>query len=251
MALHAAIWEQISEAAVTTLDEMGKLGETHAKRLAPVRKVFYTGRRAVKRTLSQAEIATLPRSVRAGIVPNTAIWGPGTRNAGKPVQVTERRSGASQYDPVVRVAKGQRGVKLPHSSRTLIAIGTGATNRQTGRPSVRYGLVMNSLLTSRGRYELEHAEERGAAYRAPGGETTLGGTLRGEIGWSWIQQGPVFVIQIESPQGGKGRSAAYSRYVELPTSRTAAQPYLRPTLQHLKRPLVRHFNRNLEAIGKR
>jgi hypothetical protein len=260
--LYEQVYGEIKAVVINTLEDVGDLGVTHAKRLAPVRKVFFSGRRAVKRDLNRAEIAALPRSIRQALVPNTARFGPNAAHPGAKIQTTVVRSGASRFAPVIRLAKGERGVRFPASARDVVR------DEFTGQ----YRLASpenGELLTSRGRYELSHAGpiasegglkpgQRGSvAPREPesrGGtsERTLGGTLRREIGSSWIDlAGPRFVIQIESPEGGQGRSAAYSRYVELPTSRTAAQPYLRPTLQYLKRPLVQHLKRNLSALGRR
>ena len=262
--IQVAVQEAFHEAIINTLNAIGPKAEAYAKRLAPVRKVFYTGRNARRRTMSKAEIARLPREVKAAIMPNTALWnrtarrGKNVDTAGgfARVRTTTRKSGASEYNPIVSIAKGGRGVRLPYSSRNIMQTGSGRTNPRTGKASAIYSMepgISHTLLTARGMSELKHADPdnpQSGAFRNPGGQVTLGGALREEIGWVFVRTGPsIYSIEIQSPRDRGGKSAAYSRYVELPTSRTDAQPYLRPTLQYIKRPLVQALDRNLKAIG--
>lgn len=86
-------------------------------------------------------------------------------------------------------------------------------------------LKINTPLTARGRYELKTGR---ATYRSPGGRTTLGGRLRGEIHADYAEGGgPVWVARVVSP-------TPYAKYVEFGTRRSRAQPYLRPALAQVR-----------------
>lgn len=86
-------------------------------------------------------------------------------------------------------------------------------------------LVMNTPLTARGRWELKTGR---ATFRRPGGRSTLGGRLRGEIHVDPAEGGgPTWVAKVVSP-------TPYAKYVEFGTRRSRAQPYLRPALSQVR-----------------
>ena len=241
------IENQIFEALDDALDHVATVGERHAKRLAPVRKVSeITRRRGAGRALSRAEVASLPASIRRGAE--------SVLRSGGSYRQTTRRSEQTLEAPEVESVEDLR---------------TGVSNRLKNRDS-------ESFLTYRGQAELREAGRRppgigvnlmtGETRRTPGtsaiftrtsrtpdkfgrmresNTATLGGRLRGEIRAvkGATTKGKIR-YDIVSP-------TPYARFVEFPTSRTAAQPYMRPTLKFLKRPMIAAVYRELKRRGFR
>ena len=78
--------------------------------------------------------------------------------------------------------------------------------------------------------------------------TTLGGRLRSEIRTRLISLAEggsgIAEIRLESPND-------YAKYVEFPTSRTAAQPYMRPAREAMKQRFRGNVVQELERAGGR
>lgn len=251
--LEKKIFDALDEAA----DETTILGVAYAKRLAPQRKVSYLDRNRQTRDLTKAEIRALPASVRAGIL---KAHNPARRGAGElsgiRLKTTVRRSVQSR--PAPEVEEDERGVfrlKDPGDEKFLTYRG-----RQELAENGRYRgdePVASRVNLATGKIETIHKPRTTAIYtrgfRAPNpsgrgqaitaSRSTLGGRLRGEIRGEKlpVSKGKI-VYQIVSP-------TPYARFVELPTSRTAAQPYLRPTLKYLRGPFKTRVFRSLKKRG--
>lgn len=225
---------QINAALYNAVEHTISLGERHAKRLAPVRKVTeITKRRGRPRALSNAEIASLPASIRRGA---EAI-----KRGGGNYYTMGRRSQQSIEAPEVVTPK--EGEVIPAHQREGYRRGQRFFLKEPGQAS---------FLTSRGRAELMEVgrtQERGrnmTAIYTHGGESTLGGRLRGEITAEMdtrMRRGSI-IGRVISP-------TPYARYVEFPTSRTEAQPYMRPALKAMKRPFIAAVYRELKRHGFR
>lgn len=237
-----AIYEALDEA----VDATTEYGKAVAKRAAPVRKVTADGVRAKTRALTHAEVSELPDFVKKGLNPVTGA----SLKTGEMLRTTTRRAGASKFVPETR------GQRLRETARNV------EFDKDSGFPRVP-DEQMNSLLTARGRYELR--SERAIAYERSGAvkhptvgakatmgtarfstRVTLGGTLRNEIRTRLISSasdgGGVAAVRLESPTD-------YAQYVEFPTSRTSAQPYMRPAREAMRTRLVTETRRAMERIG--
>lgn len=223
--------EEIFEELDAAVDETIELGMRHAKRLAPVRKVSYIDRNRQTRSLSRAEVARLPALIRQS------------------AQAIQRRGGSV----LTTVRRSRQSVEAPELN--FDELGERATGLKTASVA--------KDLTYRGRAELRIAQRSRAVTEPPGNGrrltrsaafvsgsganrvTTLGGRLRGEIETipPTLRAGRITGWVISPTE--------YAKYVEFPTSRTAAQPYMRPTLKYLKRPFVAKVTRNLRRIGTR
>lgn len=242
------IYGALDEAIDNTL----AFGERYAKRKAPVRKVTRRGRQAVTRALNPAEIANLPEFAKKGLSP---ISGRSIRTGELP-RTTVVRSGASRLSPQARI----RGTtyNLGAKGRDVIFGESGAAQMRSEK--------FTQLLDSRGRYELRtqravHTQQvtaidrdvQGSAVgRLLGGtirhgeRSTLGGRLRAEITTritSSATRGGIAEGVLESP-------TEYAKYVEFPTSRTAAQPYMRPAREAMKPVLRREAVKELGRAGR-
>jgi hypothetical protein len=217
----------VMAAILRGLEETVDLGVKHAKRLAPTRKISAIERIAIRRNLSRAEI-------RSGVR--------GSRGAAG-LRTTVRRS--QQYLEAPEVVADQTGVRYRLKNREDESFLTGrgkAELQQRGRtprttaiytvPTARVKKVQ--YRDSQGRIVTRKSILRGT-------RSTLGGRLRGEIHRIQVSDGPRFQFDIVSP-------TEYARFVEFPTSRTTAQPYMRPTLEYLKRPLAEKIKRSLERL---
>ena len=153
---------------------------------------------------------------------------------------------ARQRAPVRKVFRGSTGratlqthveVQAEAAQRRTAGVGPGPVRTQRTSASRIHSvmrlrdlagpgrLVMNTPLTARGRWELKTGR---AAFRSPGGRTTLGGRLRGEIHADPAEgSGPTWVAKVVSP-------TPYAKYVEFGTRRSRAQPYLRPALSQVR-----------------
>lgn len=237
--------EEIFEALDAAVSHTIELGAGNAKRLAPIRKVSYIERNRRTRNLTRAEVASLPASVRRSAQR--------IQRRGGSVLTTVRPSRQQtpapelDFDPLSRRA---RGLRNPDDASSL-------TGR--GRRELRIAQRVPATLESPGS---GRRKPRSAAYTSPasirqlrkagdrigsgvGAVTTLGGRLRGEIDTipATVRGGRV-IGHVISP-------TEYARFVEFPTSRTAAQPYMRPTLKFLKRPFVAAVHRELRRRGFR
>ena len=252
----------ILEAADDAVDETTDIGVRMAKRLAPRRKVSYEERRAKTRDLTRAEIRRLPGFVRGA--PRTA----GGQFAAGPLpklRTTTRQK--TQYldapeveelDGGFRLKNRVAGQKFPSGDETFLTGRGIAELREAGRhePYVEPGRLSakdlysgrlvatpdkliagtSAIYTQRVKYQQRGTIKENA-------RTTLGGRLRGEIyGRMHSNTGGKIVYYIVSP-------TPYARFVELPTSRTAEQPYLRPTVKALRGPFKRKVFDKLKDAG--
>lgn len=243
----------IIEACNRAIEHTVGIGEKHAKKMAPVRKVTRMGSRARTRALTTAEVAELPESVLRGVISGTNR----SSVTGKELMTTTRRSSASRLDPGVR--RGGRSATLrgasgePGSAREVdvsVDYFTGFGERRMKLPGLEPDAGgSRGLLSGRGLAELRGTGRRltsknpDAVYLNRGGTRfTLGGRLRDEITAIMVSStAPIIEYRLISP-------TEYAIYVEFPTSRTAAQPYMRPAREMMKQILIRAIERELKRI---
>lgn len=244
----------IVEACNRAIEYTIGIGEKHAKKRAPVRKVTRQGSRARTRALTTAEVADLPERVSRGLIPGT------NRSAvtGRELMTTTRRGSAGFLDPVIRVggrsgtlkgASGEAGSAREVDVSVDYFSGFGSRRMKLAglEPNKEEGT--RGLLSGRGLAELRGAGRKistknpDAVYLNKGGDRfTLGGRLRDEITTIMVSSSaPIIEYRLISP-------TEYAIYVEFPTSRTAAQPYLRPARDMMKLILVRAIERELKSI---
>lgn len=206
------IVESILEAVDEGVYDAAELGERHAKRLAPVRKVAYVERQAVTRELSTAEI-------RRGRRGSRGFSG---------LRTTVRRSQGYLSAPEVVEDAGRYRLKNREDESFLSG---------RGRAELRRGETTGGAIFTSTRTQEFKINQRGKIrkYTRIVHTQTLGGRLRGEIKIDVISSAAetgIARVDIVSP-------TPYAIYVEFPTSRTAEQPYMRPTLAYLRDKLVR------------
>ncbi len=200
------VYNAILPRIVAVVNETAALVTEDAKKRAPVRKVFKgSAGRANLQSIEEAAAEAADR-VRLGLAPGRVRTqrSPAARVHG----FGPRRFLDSPTAPVYDVGVGRfRG-----SSGRFI---TAAQFRQAQPLNGR--LRFNTLLTSRGRYELR----TGRANIRAGGRTAVGGRLRSEIAYTRAAGERVITAYVESP-------TPYAKYVEFGTRHNRAQPYLRP-----------------------
>ncbi len=166
--------------------------------------------------------------------------------AGVNAAAAEAAEVARQRAPVRKVFAGSVGrasmqsgseAKAEATQRRTVGLGPGPVRTQRTSASRVHSVMalrtlkgpgqlqFNTPLTARGRWELKTGR---AAFRSPGGRSTLGGRLRGEIHVRPPKGGgPVWVAKVVSP-------TPYAKYVEFGTRHSRAQPYLRPALAQVR-----------------
>lgn len=214
-----------------------QLAEKHAKRLAPVRKVSYVERDAATRDLTAQERRRLPTALRGIAGLKTA-----TRRTQQylptPEVVEDRMTGKFQLaDPSQMSFLSGRGLselKDTHSSiddeghqsaRSL--------SRRSGASAVYQTRLVQEIPIRRGG-KIVGTQRRNTV------RSTLGGRLRGEIRYRDASRGARIKFELVSP-------TPYAQYVEFPTSRTAAQPYMRPTLAYMEKHFPIHLKRAMRT----
>ena len=237
------IEQVIITAADDAADETTALGVRMAKRLAPVRKVSYIEKRARPRGLSRAEIARLPAFASGG-----ARNARGQFTGSQPQRATIARR-AQQILEASEVEEFDGGFRLKDESGRSFLTGRGeAELRESGRREATAGVdfATGKIVTKPGTSAIYTQRTsvltRGGVIKHTS-RSTLGGRLRGEIyGEKANVRGGRIVYHIVSP-------TPYAKFVELPTSRTSEQPYLRPTLKALRGPFKAKVFRNLKRAG--
>jgi hypothetical protein len=227
---------QINTAVSDAMDLTIQVGVKTAKQHCPVRKVTKKGGRVSTRDLDDAEIAALPDFVKKGLNPATNTY---IRTGKRPQQVV-KRSLAGYEEPQFR-HKGRKG-SYPQGIRQVTQDeDTGRYSLATRMAGLRPGQLERAVLTSRGRYELR----TGRGVFARGGELHLGGRLKreihGEMEEGVFRQSGILRAKLVSP-------TEYAPYVEFPTSRTAAQPYMRPARDAMEAVFERNVRSALERI---
>lgn len=248
------VTDAIYEALEQAVDNVLAHGVKVAKKHAPVRKVTRRGGRVQKRDLTDDEIAELPDFVKGGLNPltgNTFI------RTGKRPQTTVKRSLAGAQEPRLRI-KG-RTYRTGKTAREV------RLNNQTGRYELRNPKV-KQFLNADGQRALEDGTgvyTRRIAYtertkvRNPrtgkmetrerirrGYISTIGGRLRGEIRADFLGvENGVVRGELVSP-------TEYARFVEFPTSRTAAQPYMRPARSAMEARLVPEIEAAISRVSR-
>lgn len=215
------IKEAFESAAVETLEEVGERIAADARRRAPIRKVFREkkGFRRRFRSLTEGEKrAAIARANRyyTAVRPDEFQRRRAVAHIANYGQAEVRRRGSAN---AVGSSAALRFLGLERGGRFTSATGA----RRVGR-GFEPGPEARKAMTARGRYE---ATSGRAISREEGGGSTkvkVGGSLKASI-----TEGPV----AQTGNGQKITVGAYIRYakfVEFPTIRTAAQPFLLPAL---------------------
>lgn len=259
--VQAAIFEMLEDAVDRTLS----YGVQVAKKHAPVRKVTRRGGRVSTRGMTDAEIADLPDDILQAIsLANT--W---DKTGARP-RVTTKRSLAGYEKPGVRV-KGKTVSRAKQGGKARDVL----INPDTGERTMRFP-AMAALLSSRGKRELEGGRRRSSSgtnldgvyikgisaiervkRRNPvtgktesfdrtrhGYRATLGGRLKDEI------RAHLDTVSAGVVSGELVSPTAYARYVEFPTSRTAAQPYMRPARDAMEARLPKEIDKALTRVSQ-
>lgn len=243
----------IMEAVAEGVDKTLAYGRTVAKKHAPVRKVTRRGGRPSTRDLTDDEIADLPEFARRGLNP---ITGASIRTGRRP-QTTVKRSLATRDNPGLRIrgktfnaGRTAREVRLardgswelrnPKVGQFLNSQGRYALDTGVGVHVKRLTVVERTKRRNPATGKMDVSEKVRHGYRA-----TLGGRLRDEIYASVdsVAQAGVFTGQLVSP-------TEYAQYVEFPTSRTAAQPYMRPARDAMAARLPVEIERQMTRVAR-
>jgi HK97 gp10 family phage protein len=238
------IREMIRGAAEDALDDIGDIIATDARRRAPIRKVFREkkGYKRKFRSLTPAEKAL-------------AIQRANNYYGRVAPDEFKRRRAVAHIQNYARVQVARPGsANALVRSRELRFLGIESGGRFTsvsGASRLRQGgfepgPAASEAMTSRGRYETRSGEAIHRAETASGTQVRVGGALKASI-----EADPVV-------QTGNGQSVTvaarirYAKFVEFPTVRTAAQPFLLPALQGQRQRLPELFAANLRrAFGGR
>jgi HK97 gp10 family phage protein len=204
-----------------------------ARRRAPIRKVFKEpkGFRRKFRDLTQGEkLLAVKRA--------NAFYGEGSFNARRAsahirnyakVQLPRRGSNnnlsASRTNRTLGVLRGRQFTPRD-DARRIVSRRTGASGFDSPN--------LNPKLTSRGRYEVRSGRAIHLAPTAGGGKSVqIGGALKASIeSEGAIQTGQGATITVTAGIG-------YAKFVEFPTIRTHAQPFLLPALHDNRQRLVK------------
>jgi len=240
------IKELINQAAADTLDEIGDLIAADARQRAPIRKAFKEpkGYRRKFRALTPAEKSLAIQRANnyyGHVAPDDFKRRRAVAHIQNYAKVQIRRPGSA--NALVR-SRELRFLGVESGGRFTSVSGASRLRQGGFEP----GPAASSALTSRGRSEVRsgasiHRAETGA------GEATgvhIGGALKASI----ESDGSV-----QTPNGQSVTVAArirYAKFVEFPTVRTAAQPFLLPALHDQRQHLVQLFAANLRrAFGGR
>lgn len=215
---------------------------TAAVERAPVRKAFKSNRKATKH-----DVADFSQKIRGG-----SFTGADIQEAAGLLAVNLNPTQAAGLLAAVNTGKAQsntRGTLGPNhlswrrnrrsriTGRDLREITPGRTigGRATRGGTFNRGRLRRQGITLLGRASREAA--RGVGVIRSGGRRQYGGYLKKHI--VIIQPADagnrmVFTVRSEAP---------YSRYVEFPTSRTAAQPFMLPALKGVRNRLASNIRR--------
>ncbi len=241
-----AILKAVRQAEIEALEQVSSFVVADARRRAPIRKVFKE-RKGFRRKFRELT----PNEKLLAIKRATAYYGAQSfkarqvtahiRNYAK-VQVPRQNSNnslnRSRRLRVLGVVEPNRGTFVPRTDARQVV------NRRTGTIGFN-SPSLNPLLTSRGRYEVRSGR---AIHRValPGGgsRVEIGGKLKASID----SEGAIV-----TGEGATERITAaigYAKYVEFPTVRTHAQPFLLPALQDSRQRLVKTMSDEVrKALG--
>lgn len=228
-----AIIAKVRMAEAEALEIVATQIAAEARRRAPIRKVFREKRgfRRKYRELTPAEkLLAIKRA--------TAYYGEGSFNARRAtahvrnyakVQLPRKNSANSlARSGRLRILGIERGQQFfPRGdARRVVSRSRGTVGFESAR--------LNPLLTSRGRSEVRSgAAIHRQALTGGGSRVQIGGALKASIGAEGA---------IETGNGMEDRVTAairYAKFVEFPTIRTAAQPFLLPALHDNRQRLVK------------
>lgn len=230
------IKDAIRAAMEDAIDETADHVAAEARRRAPVRKVFKEGRgyRPKIRGLTEAEKTTAIRRAERFYAGNEF----------------KRRRAVAHIKHYARASSQRRGsANALARSRGLRLLGTeqggrfrstsGAFRNRSG--GYEPGERLSPLLTSRGKYEIRS----GRAVHVEAGKVKAGGRLKASIGNTGVvETGKGVAATVEA-------AVSYAKFVEFPTIRTRAQPFLLPALQQereaFKERLRNHINNALHG----
>ena len=233
----AAIKAAFREAETETLDEIGDAIAGDARQRAPVRKAFRErpGFRRKFRPLTQAEKSQAiarANNYYGKINPNDFKRRRAVAYIQNYAQVQLRRPGS--MNQLVR-SRELRRLGIEKGGRFTSTSGAFALRGGGFQP----GPAAHEAMTSRGRYEARTGRSIHREAGEGGTKVQVGGALKASIENEGV---------IETGNGQKVTVRAgirYAKFVEFPTIRTAAQPFLLPALQGQRQRLASLFASNL------
>ena len=227
-----AILARVRQAEAEAIEQVSVAVVAEARRRAPIRKVFKEKpgyRRKFRQLTSSERLLAIKRA--------NAYYGAGTFSA---------RRATAHIRNYARVASqrpgSQNALRRSRTNRTLGTARAGITGPFTPRTDARRvvnrrtGAIgfsspsLSPLLTSRGKYEVRSGR---AIHITAAGKVQIGGALKASI----EAEGAV-----ETGNGMEDRVTAgirYAKFVEFPTIRTHAQPFLLPALHQNREKLVK------------
>jgi HK97 gp10 family phage protein len=252
---------RIMSVVQASVAEMTSAGVHEAKRHAPVRKIFdtqklghFTGT-ASRRTITPLSASDIKAEAsvrkRLGLGPTT----PG-RVSNRPVSTTLMNmvSLKEQFPRRFKQVERPDGrtVTVPRSNATRKSrelLNMSKLNLRLIERQNRLSDLGESLLTSRGRYEVRNAAKRGSLVGTSHGGASrqrVGGRLRREIhadphaSWNGLRYSSAIV----SP-------TPYAKYVEFGTHRTPAQPFMRPAANYVRANFSKNLRQGFKQLGGR
>jgi HK97 gp10 family phage protein len=236
------IKETIRSAAREELNEIGDAIASDARRRAPIRKVFRERkgyRRRFRRltAVEQAVATRLAQDYYTRIQPN---------------ELKRRRAIAHIRNYASVASPGRQSANRLSVSRRMRTLGfeqgrsfdgVGGARRLGG--GIEPGAETKKKLTSRGLSEIRSGQ---AVHR----ESLSSGNVR-------VQAGGALKASIESEGARETANGArvtvtaairYAKYVEFPTIRTSAQPFLRPALYAIRESLPRRLSKAINRAFK-
>lgn len=233
-----AIIDRVQKAEYEALGIVSPSIVTDARSRAPVRKVFKEpkGFRRKFRPLTGAEKSLAIKRANAYYLGRGDEFGRRRavghiRNYARAVSPRQGSNNALSRSRKLRVLGTMRGRQfIPRTDASRVVSRSRSGGTQVGYESKS----LNPLLTSRGRYEIRSGRAIHKEALAGGGTRIhAGGKLKASI----ESEGA-----IQTAQGSEERVTAgisYAKYVEFPTIRTAAQPFLLPALHDHRQKLVK------------
>ena len=234
----------INSAAEDTLDEIGDAIASDARRRAPIRKVFRekAGFKRKFRSLTPAEKALATQRANnfyGRVAPDDFKRRRAVAYIRNYARVQIARPGSANS-----VGRSRELRFLGIESRGRFTSVSGASRLRQG--GFEPGPAASEAMTARGRAETRSGDAIHREEGSGGTHVRVGGALKASIESS----GAV--------QTGNGQSVTvtaairYAKFVEFPTIRTAAQPFLLPALHGQRQRLTGLFATNLrKALGGR
>lgn len=229
-----AIMDMVRAGVYDGLDETADSVAREARQRAPIRKVFKErkGYRRKFRALTPVEKARAIRRAQIFYASDPFKARAVSAHIQNYGRAELRRNGSANSLARSRTLRNLGTIKGGRFSPRVDA--TQVISRARGRVGYNSDML-NPLLTARGRYEVKSGRAI-AKIPLPGGGTRvqIGGKLKASIESEGVRQtGQGMAVKVTAGIG-------YAKFVEFPTVRTAAQPFLIPAMQDHRKALVKN-----------